>query len=498
MKETDICWNCGVALHAGNMDSVPGPHLPSFPHHLLGTNDPPTYLETSEVQNSLDETKAQILRLDATIAALQASLEKHRRLRQSAADQLRHGSTILSVVRRIPTDVLVEIFNLTVPDAARKHATNRCPWVLGRVCSRWRAISLALPELWTTIDRKIPLAMVKAHIDRSLPHPLTVELGFSDTGSVELLIACSARWVVADVEMRAFMGPALAKVHGRLPLLRRLRYNDNNGFRSFGAFENAPALREVSLSGKASLHLPWSQLERLNMKVSDSAGLSQLRQAHNLVALSVTGRPYEQPQPGGLASLVELPRLRTLLIKDGVFLRSLVLPALEDIYISMDISALPSLIERSNCHLRVFTTDVQCSAADILPVLELSPGLVELRLSALQDAPALLTGLTVPLLSDANVNAYARPLVPALGALLISGVGDAPACAQLVAMMESRRASTMCAEPVLCVLDFVKWAQLNLHTLETMEVLRQKGFDVEWLTGPQSFERYRSWRPGYP
>ncbi|KAJ7027304.1 hypothetical protein C8F04DRAFT_1399510 [Mycena alexandri] len=497
---TTTCPNCAIALHSGNRDS--DAHLPSFPRYLLETNDPPTYLETSEVQNALDESKAQILRLDNTITALQASLEKHRRLRQSAADQLRRGSIILSVVRRIPTDVLVEIFNLTVPDAARKHATNRCPWVLGRVCSRWRAISLALPELWTTIDRKIPLAMVKAHIDRSLPHPLTVELGFSDTGSVELLIACSARWAVADVEMRAFMGPALAKVQGRLPLLRRLRYNDNNGFRSFSAFENAPALRDVTLSGKASLHLPWSQLERLNMKVSDSVGLSQLRQAHNLVALSVTGRPYEQPQPGGIglafAPTVELPRLRTLLIKDGVFLRSLVLPALEDIYISMDISAVPSLVERSNCHLRIFTTDVQCSAADILAVLEHSPGLVQLRSSAVQDALALLTGMTVPPLSDANANAYARPLVPALRALLITGVGDAPACAQLVAMMESRRASTMCAEPVVCVLDFVKWAQLNLHAVETLRLLKQRGFHVEWLTGPQSLDRYRSWRPSYP
>jgi hypothetical protein len=334
--------------------------------------------------------------------------------------------------------------------------------------------------------------MIKAHLDRSVPYPLTIELGFSDTGSVELLIACSARWEAADVEMRAFMGPALAAVQGRLPALRRLRYNDNNGFRSFGAFAHAPALRDVSLSGKASLLLPWAQLERLNMKLADSTGLNQLREARNLVELTVTGRPYEQLLS---ANAMELPRLHTLLIKDGVFLQSLVLPALEDVYVSMEVSHVPALIQRSNCHLRKFTTDVQCASAEILAILEHTPLLAELRITAIQDVCPLLVRLTVP---ASEMTAYARPLVPALCALAVSNVTDAPACTQLVRMMESRRASPVCVEPVLSVLDFVKWAGLNLHALETREVLHEKGFSVEWLTGPQSMDRYRSWRPSYP
>ncbi|KAJ6571189.1 hypothetical protein B0H19DRAFT_908737, partial [Mycena capillaripes] len=114
----------------------------------LESNDPPTYLETSLLDKAIEDSRARISQLDNAIAALQANVEKHRRLRQATADQIRRGVTILSVVRRIPTDVLTEIFNWTVPDEARRHATNRCPWVLGRVCSRWRAISISLPELW--------------------------------------------------------------------------------------------------------------------------------------------------------------------------------------------------------------------------------------------------------------------------------------------------------------------------------------------------------------
>ncbi|KAJ7081011.1 hypothetical protein C8R44DRAFT_823896, partial [Mycena epipterygia] len=362
---------------------------------------------------------------------------------------------------------------------------------LGRICSRWRSVSLSLPELWTNIDRKISLAMVKAHLDRSMPYPLTVELGFSDTGSVELLIACSSRWEAADVEMKAFMGPALADVHGRLPALRRLKYNDNNGFQSFGAFAITPALRDVALSGKASLHLPWAQLERLNLKLSDSAGLTQLRLARNLVELTVMGRPYDQLT---LTNAMELPHLRTLFIKDGGFLYSLILPGLEDMYVSMDVSGVPSLIQRSACQLKRFTTDVQCASADIIAILEGAPTLREIRVTALLDAHPLLLRLTIP----PDFSPYARPLVPELRALAVSNVSDEGACAQVVAMMDSRRSSPACSELSLSVLDFVKWVSLNLHALETLAVLRQKGYDIEWLTGPHSMERYRSWRPSYP
>ncbi|KAJ7872762.1 hypothetical protein B0H14DRAFT_2721159 [Mycena olivaceomarginata] len=484
------CSNCGFVSQATHPDFHPD--LPPILNRLLESNELPTDLETFQLEMAMDDRRTRILQLDSTIAALQASLDQHRRMRHVAADEIRRGAVVLSVVRRIPTDLLAEIFNWTVPDEARKHATDRCPWVLGRVCRRWRAVSLSLPKLWTTIDRRIPLGMIKAHLDRSIPYPLTVELGFSDTGSVELLIAYSVRWGSADIAMRAFMGPALMSVQGRLPVLCRLKYNDNNGFRLFGAFASAPALRDVSLSGKASLILPWGQIERLNLKLSNPAGLNQLQETHNLVELSVTGRPDEQL---ALANPMELPRLRKLLIKDGVFLQSLKLPALEDVYVSMDVSSVPSLIQRSSCQLKSFTTDVQCVSADIIPILEHAPGLLELRVTAIQDVQLLLLRLTIP---GSGIAAYARPLVPVLRALTVSNVGDALQCTHLIAMMESRCASAVCPEPSVCVFDFVNWTGLNSHALETLAVLREKRFTVEWLTGPQSMDRYRSWRPTYP
>ncbi|KAK7055771.1 hypothetical protein R3P38DRAFT_2499383 [Favolaschia claudopus] len=496
MTPNEPCTNCGFA--SAPPDACDQTELHFFPHHLSGSNEPPTDLETLHLEKALAQKRVLISDLDDKIAALQSKIAEYQRLRQSAALQIQRDTAILSAVRRIPHDVLLEIFAWTVPDDARMkhvHATHRCPWVLGHVCSRWRAISVGSPKLWTHIDRRLPLGMIKAQLDRSLPHPLTVELGFSDKGRVELLIACSSRWEAADIEMRGLMGPALAAVQGQLPLLRRLKYHDNNGFRLFGAFSSAPVLRDVSLSGRASVVLPWSQVKRLNLKLLDSTILNPLEEAQNIEELSVTGRPLGQlPSPGAM----ELSCLRKLLIKNGVFLDSLILPALNDLYVSMDLTSVPSLIHRSNCHLTRFTTDVQCMSADILTILELTPSLVDLRISAIQDVKVLLSRLTINN-SSSELTAYTRPLVPALRALVVTNVSDPSACTQLVAMMESRRASTpVCAEVSLCVFDFIKWSALGLYATDTRDKLRGMGFNVEWLTGPQAMDRYRSWRPGYP
>ncbi|KAJ6496105.1 hypothetical protein C8R45DRAFT_823678, partial [Mycena sanguinolenta] len=142
----NACSNCGFASPPTHSDSYLT--LPALPERLLRTNELPTDLEFAQIEKAITDRKARISQLDKAIAALQSSLEQYRRMRQAAVDQISRGVGVLSVVRRIPTDILAEIFNWTVPDEARKHATHRCPWVLGRVCSRRRVVSLALPELW--------------------------------------------------------------------------------------------------------------------------------------------------------------------------------------------------------------------------------------------------------------------------------------------------------------------------------------------------------------
>ncbi|KAJ6541554.1 hypothetical protein B0H19DRAFT_864171, partial [Mycena capillaripes] len=98
--------------------------------------------------DTLNTLRSRILDLDASIAVADDILAKLRSRRKHALEDIHRGKAILSIIRRLPADVLGEIFSYTVPDAPRRRAIDRSPWMLGRVCSRWRAISISLSTLW--------------------------------------------------------------------------------------------------------------------------------------------------------------------------------------------------------------------------------------------------------------------------------------------------------------------------------------------------------------
>ncbi|KAJ7847551.1 hypothetical protein B0H13DRAFT_1646086, partial [Mycena leptocephala] len=101
-------------------------------------------------------SSTRISNLDASIALVEGLLAKFRSRRKNAVEHIHRGRAIFSIIRCLPADVLGEIFSYTVPHTPRRRATERSPWILGRVCSRWRAISLSLATLWSNIDSSFP------------------------------------------------------------------------------------------------------------------------------------------------------------------------------------------------------------------------------------------------------------------------------------------------------------------------------------------------------
>ncbi|KAF7308185.1 hypothetical protein HMN09_00666300 [Mycena chlorophos] len=64
--------------------------------------------------------------------------------------------TLLAPVRRLPTDVLVEIFSDCIAEDIKSlhYYTNdplKAPLLLGHVCSLWRNVVLCTPQLWTNL-----------------------------------------------------------------------------------------------------------------------------------------------------------------------------------------------------------------------------------------------------------------------------------------------------------------------------------------------------------
>ncbi|KAJ7144766.1 hypothetical protein C8R43DRAFT_840968, partial [Mycena crocata] len=316
--------------------------------------------------------------LDESIAALETLIQKLRTRRKHAVEHLRRGRGILSPIRRLPVEILGEIFSFTLPDDRKVAAIHKSPWILGRICSRWRAASISLSSLWTEIPHDLPKPLVIAQLKRSEPRGLAIHLVHSYIDAIVPLVAWSCRWETLNLQIGHRMLPFLSDIRGNVPMLRHLKYGDSTGVGCLNAFEVAPRLSSVVLTGKASLSLPWIQIKRLRQRIpTNLESLQQLGSARNLVKLSLNNYVSFGLPP---SARQEFPSLRVMYLEDGNFLNFLILPALEDIYICKNLGFLIPLITRSSCRLRKFTAEDGCSHEDVVSVMKRSPTLRELRL----------------------------------------------------------------------------------------------------------------------
>ncbi|KAJ7766666.1 hypothetical protein B0H16DRAFT_369866 [Mycena metata] len=142
----------------------------------LSSND---ILEASQVSVHLANQdfptlKAERSRVDAALLAAKgermAIVDEEHDLRA----ELRLCTGILSLIRRIPPEILAEIFIYFAPvldvdhfDARRDPfaedplSTGLCmtaeiPWHLGQICRSWRTVALSLRSLWSTFDIRPP------------------------------------------------------------------------------------------------------------------------------------------------------------------------------------------------------------------------------------------------------------------------------------------------------------------------------------------------------
>ncbi|PBK59695.1 hypothetical protein ARMSODRAFT_982887 [Armillaria solidipes] len=133
---------------------------------LLSTNVIPTAFQAAQLKASIEVLDAPITEIQSEIDLLRnvaASLEtKMERL----TDIRRDYRAALSAIRRLPTEILVEILRWTSkektqvkdPGPYRVFGFNvfkigAGPWYLGQVCSSWRdAVRLLCPEIWSTLE----------------------------------------------------------------------------------------------------------------------------------------------------------------------------------------------------------------------------------------------------------------------------------------------------------------------------------------------------------
>ncbi|KAK6996913.1 hypothetical protein R3P38DRAFT_1948038 [Favolaschia claudopus] len=172
-----------------------------FKSHLY-TNYIPTDPEISQIGTHLLPHEAELARLDALIQDLCAQ-------RDRVKNYVDSHKALISHPRRLPQDILEEIFLACLPTAHNAvMSLAEPPLLLGRICSRWRSIAFALPRLWSSLHVHVDyvqwheerVAAIDEWLKRASPVPLSISVhgidgpGSFDDAVVDILTGLSSYW----------------------------------------------------------------------------------------------------------------------------------------------------------------------------------------------------------------------------------------------------------------------------------------------------------------
>ncbi|KAJ7861937.1 hypothetical protein B0H13DRAFT_2282400 [Mycena leptocephala] len=480
--------------------------LPARITNLMITNSPPSESEAFEIVDLIQVRRKAIALLNSEIEPLV--------VRREALDRTTRAlGLILSATRTLPFDVLSQIFRQAADLIGH-------PWILALVSRKWRAIALACPELWASIDidnsatnprlrpSDYPLGKLRTLLERSGNYPLsirfcTVARSFDQPLASPhadrvfgALIGCSSRWESVYLRVTQHIFPLLAQVQGNVPILRKLALDLCLDGPVLDAFEIAPQLCVVDLIGSIrfdtsppKVTLPWTQVIRYHcdngLWQDQVAALERVANVRECCLTMTNWAPNEH------AGILVLPQLRRLYVNRGDFLE-FTAPKLEELVVEPlkmtpppdALGNLASLVHRSACHLTKLcliaairdTSDVP----NVTTLLELLPSLVELCIQSRRiDEPITLDDLVI------SLGRSSPWLLPRLEELTIAGYTVNPWSA-LVDTVESRRnahpasSSTLRAFSLLHVLRSIP---IPADDLLRLQMLRLAGLDLNVVVG---------------
>ncbi|KAF7373730.1 hypothetical protein MSAN_00584000 [Mycena sanguinolenta] len=271
----------------------------------LGTNYAPTDAEVTEIQSLLVEPTLRIKSLDDEIADLQKSIDRLVKERVDLESYVQAHNALISPVRRLPLDVIEEIFVACLPTHRNcVMSATEAPILLGRICSAWRAIALSAPRLWASLhiveppspspwhigseadfNREIAqrLEITKMWLSRSGQCPLSISLrGIVQEGAptstvqlIQVLIPLAPRWQhIHFATAPMFVFDILSNIDVDMPWLESVTFLCGGSFPdlqniTYGSFGMLQGPRLSSLSVPRRLFalerfsLPWEQLTTL-------------------------------------------------------------------------------------------------------------------------------------------------------------------------------------------------------------------------------------------
>ncbi|KAJ7354484.1 hypothetical protein DFH08DRAFT_1077185 [Mycena albidolilacea] len=261
----------------------------------LGTNYIPPDGEVLEIQSLLVEPKA--------ISELNEE-------RSSVADYVDAHRALISPVRRLPLDMLQEIFVACLPTHRNcVMSASEAPVLLGRICSSWRTVSLSTARLWARLHIVEPAALegvpsldiireqkhvqrvgiAKAWLERSGQCPLSISVAgsmppdptppqYSGTNLIlQTLIPFASRWQDISLAVSLPTLESLSSITGNdVPILKTLNVKEfrerseqpSPQWGSFGLLHGPNISSFSCLRSKSEplgFSLRWDQLTSLSL-----------------------------------------------------------------------------------------------------------------------------------------------------------------------------------------------------------------------------------------
>ncbi|KAF8971259.1 hypothetical protein BDZ97DRAFT_1349926 [Flammula alnicola] len=402
---------------------LPDPPTP----HLLRSNVPPSESEAILIHVVIAEANAEEQRLhkllldrpDSGIASWKM-VTRHKIAR--AAKFVHAHEAITSCIRRMPPEILQEIFSFISKDPTShdQHLlkTRDLPWAPSQVCRSWRAIALSLPSLWNhlpTVDvtrttkakTKFQKVLLSELFRRSANTLLTVRIyaPSCDLGSshpvIDLLVQYSERWETVIIDLTPATIACIQGVRDRLPSLRTLKLTislrspDDDGYPGtrLDIFEVAPQLRSAHVKGSyfGEIVLPLQHLVHCKHELASMFQINQMCDSSVLKTLTLSENSERHFDLGEIIRLPHLVKLdfETYRSAETSLLQCISFPAIEDLHIIVRsrnvLQTLTSAILRSGfpCPLKTLflRTMFASNEPDLTTLLELTPELVELDIT---------------------------------------------------------------------------------------------------------------------
>ncbi|KAJ7730705.1 hypothetical protein DFH07DRAFT_1065961 [Mycena maculata] len=264
---------------------------------ILYTNSTPSDSECQSIRDLLVGPRQQIAVLTDEIVATQALLDELTSKRAVLDEFVAAHLALVSSVRRVPTDIMQEIFVASLPSGQNSTITEQdAPLLLCHICRAWRSLALSTPRLWASLHISVPYGdrissmnnVVNEWLSRSGILPLSISVAFiprvPDSAPTSMLLNTlvnfSSRWehIRFRFPVYEYLNPLASLSPSDVPILRTVAMDifhrfDDQEWNNLG-FIGTPSLHSAMIPSKThgdSLNLllipvQWERLRRLSIQ----------------------------------------------------------------------------------------------------------------------------------------------------------------------------------------------------------------------------------------